>query len=236
MQNIITKIRAELQANADKKIRISSQRFFKEGIKLYGMKNVTADKIAKKYWLEAKKLDKKKLFQLCEKLMKSGYQEEFYAVCVWLPKIVKQFEVKDLENFEKWISKYVDNWAKCDTFCNHTVGDFIMKFPEQIGKLKEWAKSKNRWMKRAAAVTLIVPARKGLFLEDIFMIADILLLDEDDMVQKGYGWMLKAASQAHQKAVFEYVLKNKQKMPRTALRYAIEKMPPEMRKKAMSRD
>jgi len=60
-------------------------------------------------------------------------------------------------------------------------------------------------------------------------------MDDDDLVQKGYGWMLKAASEAHQREVFEYVMKNKTEMPRTALRYAIEKMPEELRKAAMEK-
>jgi 3-methyladenine DNA glycosylase AlkD len=66
-------------------------------------------------------------------------------------------------------------------------------------------------------------------------IADILLHDQDDMVQKGYGWMLKEASRTHQKEVFEYVLKHKDNMPRTALRYAIEKMPAELKNEAMKK-
>jgi len=82
---------------------------------------------------------------------------------------------------------------------------------------------------------LIIPARKGLFLEDVFEIADILLLDKDDLVQKGYGWMLKAASEAHQKEVFNYVMANKSVMPRTALRYAIEKMPADLKAEAMKK-
>jgi 3-methyladenine DNA glycosylase AlkD len=90
-------------------------------------------------------------------------------------------------------------------------------------------------MRRASAVSLIIPAKKGLFLKDIFEISDILLLDKDDLVQKGYGWMLKAASQAHDKKVFEYVMKNKKTMPRTALRYAIEKMPKALKEKAMEK-
>ncbi len=67
------------------------------------------------------------------------------------------------------------------------------------------------------------------------MIADILLEDKDDLVQKGYGWLLKEASRTHQEQVFEYVMRNKAIMPRTALRYAIEKMPEELRRKAMQR-
>lgn len=224
-----------MKSNSDEKIKASSRRFFKEKIKVYGIKTATVGQIAKKYWPEVKNLDKKEIFALCEELNVSGYMEESFIVSAWLPKMVKQFELGDLAIFESWIKKYIDNWAKCDTFCNHTVGDFIQKFPEKISILKKWAKSKNRWMKRASAVTLIIPARRGMFLKDIFEIADTMLLDKDDMVQKGYGWMLKAASEAHQKEFFEYVLKHKRAMPRTALRYAIEKMPTDMRKRAMSK-
>lgn len=233
MKNIIDKIKADLKANADEQIKESSQQFFKEKIKVYGMKTWTVEKIAKEHWQRVKDLNKKKIFALSEELFASGYMEEAFIPCAWLPKMVKQFEPDDIKIFEKWIDKYIDNWAKCDTFCNHTVGDFIMKFPEKIIELKKWAKSKNRWLKRASAVTLIIPARKGLFLKDIFEIADTLLLDKNDLVQKGYGWMLKAASQAHQKEVLRFVIERKKQMPRTALRYAIEKMPLAMRKKAM---
>ncbi len=84
-------------------------------------------------------------------------------------------------------------------------------------------------------MSLIVPARNGKFLKDVFEIADILLMDSEDMVQKGYGWLLKVASQVHQKEVFKYVMEHKDVMPRTALRYAIEKMPKELKLKAMQK-
>ncbi len=90
-------------------------------------------------------------------------------------------------------------------------------------------------MRRAAAVSLIIPARNGKFLADIFEIADLLLTDADDLVQKGYGWMLKVAANKHEQEVFEYVMKHKSLMPRTALRYAIEKMPADLKARAMEK-
>jgi 3-methyladenine DNA glycosylase AlkD len=111
-----------------------------------------------------------------------------------------------------------------------------MKYPQDIEELKAWASSNQRWLKRASAVSLIIPARKGMYLQDIFEIAQRLLTDPDDMVQKGYGWMLKESSRIHQDEVFQFVYDNKKQMPRTALRYAIELMPAEMRKEAMKRD
>jgi 3-methyladenine DNA glycosylase AlkD len=147
----------------------------------------------------------------------------------------KHFEPNDFDVFEKWVNVYVDNWASCDTLSNHTIGTFIEMYPEFLTGLKRWATSQNRWTKRASAVSLIIPARKGMFLNDIFIIADILHSDKDDMVQKGYGWMLKAASQAHQKKVFDYVMRKKATMPRTSLRYAVEKMPAELKARAMAK-
>ncbi|MFW5770056.1 MAG: DNA alkylation repair protein, partial [Spirochaetota bacterium] len=111
----------------------------------------------------------------------------------------------------------------------------IEMYPVYLEKLKGWTGSKNRWAKRASAVSLIVPAKRGMFLEDVFQIADALLKDDDDLVQKGYGWMLKVASHQHQQEVFEYVMKHRAVMPRTALRYAIEKMPKDLRARAMAK-
>jgi 3-methyladenine DNA glycosylase AlkD len=168
-------------------------------------------------------------------LWQSGYIEESLIACNWSYYIHKKYEPADFEIFEKWISRYVSNWATCDTLCNHTIGVFVEMYPDFLTKLKEFTKSDNRWMRRASAVSLIIPARKGKFLNDIKEVADLLLSDKDDLVQKGYGWMLKAASESHQKEIFDYVILNKAIMPRTALRYAIEKMPEEMKRIAMEK-
>jgi 3-methyladenine DNA glycosylase AlkD len=235
MNQVIENIREELKKNSDPKLKESGQRYFKEEVKMYGMKTKTGSEISKKYFKQVKDLKKEEIFDMCEELWKSGYMEESFIACNWSYNVHKDYEEKDFALFEKWVNEYVDNWASCDTFCNHTVGEFIEMYPEYISKLKEWAKSSNRWVKRASAVSLIIPARHGKFLKDIFEIAYSLLLDKDDMVQKGYGWMLKAASQAHEKEIFEYVMSKKDIMPRTSLRYAIEKMPKELKEKAMAK-
>lgn len=233
MSSIVKKIREELKAAADEKVKISTQRFFKEEIKVYGLKSAAVTKIANTYFSQIKSLEKKEIFALCEELYSSGYLEEAGLAAMWSYKISDRFLPADFKVFERWIKKYINNWAKCDVLCGHTVGEFIERYPTFVNELKKWTKSKNRWVKRAAAVSLIIPAKKGMFLNDVFEIAELLLTDKDDMVQKGYGWMLKEASRKNQKQVFEFVMKNKNDMPRTALRYAIEKMPESLRKKAM---
>jgi len=240
IKSVVQSIRAELIENIDEDAKITLKRFFKEDIKLYGMKTAVANKIGKSHLTQIKKekWDKAAVYELCNELWSSGYQEEVLIACIFTEAQKKFYQPEDLDIFERWIKEYVSNWAMCDTLCNHTVGDLLMMYPKLTGRLLLWAKSDNRWVRRAAGVSLIVPARKGLFLPLVFEIADVLLTDSDDMVQKGYGWMLKAAAEsgeAGQQAVYEYVLRNKSNMPRTALRYAIEKMPPYMKQKAMEK-
>lgn len=235
MKDIIAKTIKKLEENGDEKTRESSKRFFKEEIKCHGLKSAQVLKIAKELFAEVKDRPKKEIFALCEEFWKLGGIEESGIACHLSYAVRKQYEPADFKIFERWVEKYVVNWAACDTLCNHTVGDFVTEYPEFVGELKKWTAAKNRWKKRAAAVSLIVPARKGMFLDDVFEIADSLLTDDDDMVRKGYGWMLKSASRAHEKEVFEYVVKNKGKMPRTALHYAIEKMPKDLKAKAMAK-
>jgi 3-methyladenine DNA glycosylase AlkD len=228
-------LRRELKQKSDSQTRQSGQKFFKEEVQLYGVKTATAHKISKAHFQKIKDLQKAEIFDLCEELWQSGILEEFFVACNWSYYIRDQYEPGDFNIFERWVGKYVTNWASCDTLCNHTVGSFLDMYPEFVENLKSWARSDNRWLRRGSAVSLIIPARKGRFHKQCLEIAGLLLKDEDDLVQKGYGWLLKATSEYDQDLIYDFVIQNKTVMPRTALRYAIEKMPDERRKKAMER-
>ncbi|MFH0897082.1 MAG: DNA alkylation repair protein [Candidatus Bathyarchaeota archaeon] len=233
--DVLSDIRRDLELGADEKTKNSYQRFFREDVKSYGVKTQIVGKIAARYLAGIKEKNKKEILSLCENLLESDYCEEAFIAFEWAYSLRKYYDEHDFPMFECWVEKYVNNWAKCDALCNHSLGSFIEQFPQYVDNLKAWARSENRWLRRASAVTLILPARKGRFLRDIFEICDCLLSDEDDLVQKGYGWLLKETSKTHQKQVFEYVMKNKKDMPRTALRYAIEKLPKDLRDRAMKR-
>jgi 3-methyladenine DNA glycosylase AlkD len=233
MDKIISGLRSELIRNSDPQRKISGERFFREEVIMYGIRMGQLSTIAKDHYRLLPDKSKNAVLALCEELWQSGVMEESIVACNWSYNVRKQYSGDDIFLFEKWVSKYITNWATCDTLCNHSVGTQIEMYTDGIQELKKWALHPVRWMRRASAVSLIVPARKGMFLGDIFEIASILLIDKDDMVQKGYGWMLKEASKKHLNEVYGFVTGNRDKMPRTAFRYAIEKMPPEMRKKAM---
>lgn len=235
MDAIINRIRECLNGRSDGATKQSFQRFFKEPVKCYGVKSNAVGSISKAFFKEVEPRSKGAIFELCEELFSSGYCEEAFIAANWLFKIAKRFERDDIEVFREWITLYISNWATCDTLCNHAVGALIVSYPDCFSELKDWARSKNRWLRRASAVSLIIPAKKGDLLGEVIEICDILISDQDDMVQKGYGWLLKEASRVHQREIFDYVIRNRDRMPRTALRYAIELMPRELRAEAMRR-
>lgn len=234
MSSIVDSVRGDLQRRATRKARESGRTFFKEPVTLYGVRAAGVRTVAQKHFKDLRDRSKKEIFRLCEELWRSDYIEESGVACEWSYALRKTYTPDDFAVFQRWVWRYVHNWAACDSLCNHTVGTFLEMYPQFVPRLKTWARSRNRWMRRASAVSLIVPARKGRFLEEVFGIADILLEDRDDMVQKGYGWMLKVASKPHLQEVFAYIEKNKAAMPRTALRYAIELMPEGMRRSALA--
>ena len=136
------------------------------------------------------------------------------------------------------MKKYINNWGKVDDFCIHITHPMIEIYPELIPKIKLWSHSKNKWLRRASAVTFITTVNsfyvtKQQNIKDIFEIAETLLYDKEYLVQKAYGWMLKATSINNQEKVLKFIMKYKSNMPRTALRYAIEKMPINLKKQVM---
>ncbi len=235
---IIQEVRGELKKHIDLEYKESIKRFFKDDqeISFYGVRTPVVRKIAKNSFKKIKDKSKEDIFRLCVELLQSGFAEERGIASLWASNLKDQYSVDDFPFFKSWLKKYVKNWGACDSLCCFVLGPFVLKFPEYINELKKWTESKNRWERRAAAVSMILPAKKREFLVDGFAIANLLLHDEDDMVQKGYGWLLKEISNTFPDEVFQYVMKHKATMPRTALRYAIEKMPADRKKKAMSRN
>ena len=126
---ILTNIRKALKQNSDEKVRKSFERFFKESVRFHGVKSAVVRKIAREHFKEIKNSDKNTKFALIEKLVKAGYFEESMIAYTWADRISKSFDEQDFSVLEAWLSKYVSNWAECDTLCNHAMGSFIDKYP-----------------------------------------------------------------------------------------------------------
>lgn len=233
MHTLAARILDEMKAVATEDKRVRQSRFFKEPVNLLGLMTAEIKAVVKSHHADVKHLRREQVFELCEALMQMGYWETVAAATMFAYDVRRKFQKSDFKIFTTWQRKYITNWANCDEFCNRTVNAIVEMYPELVRDVKQWAKSKNRWMRRGAAVIFILSARRGRFLDTIFDISDMLIHDTDEMVQKGYGWALKEAGARAPERVYDYIAARRDIMPRKAFRYAIEKFTPHMRAAAM---
>ncbi|MDQ0089933.1 3-methyladenine DNA glycosylase AlkD [Paenibacillus anaericanus] len=166
----------------------------------------------------------------CEQLLAERKWELGVIAYDWAYKVRKLYREDTFYIFERWLKEYVSGWGDCDDFCTHAFGELLGQYPHLLLKVMDWTHYSDFWVRRASAVILIYPIKKGMLKGmDPYIISDRLMDDSHDLVQKGYGWMLKILSRAKPEEVFHYLLKNKSQMPRVAFRYALEKLTPAQR-------
>ncbi len=231
-KKIVEHIGKELQKKSDPIKAEGARRYFKETIHPRGVTLPTVRGIEKELWQELKgEMELKDALQLTELLFETGYWEDPVIGMGFVNRFEKEFTEKKLERFEKWIDCYINNWAHCDDLCNHSIGDLLQQKPELAKKLISWTQSENRWKRRASTVSFILPARKGLFETEILSIAERLFADKkDDLVQKGNGWMLREFGKPKQAKLVAFLRKHQKEIPRTTMRYAIERLPKNLKK------
>ncbi len=236
MHEVIETLLREIEDVDKPANRTDYQRFFKEKLEHpVGMKTPVLRGVSNKVFRAVKPYGKNEILDICDEMLASGRRYMRFVAFEWAGKLEKQYEQEDFARFECWLKDYVGDWGSCDHLCG-VLGKLIAEFPGLSSRRKKWAVSKNLWLRRASAVALIEPVRRGLLLKDVFETAGMLLKDEEDLVQKGYGWMLKVTGDRFFEDARKFVMKHKHDMPRTALRYAIEKWPPAKRREAMRRD
>ena len=234
MDTLLAEIRAELKKAADKDRAEHETHYFKETIKCYGTglqkaHNVAAE-INRKY-----QPDLKTSILLAEKLFQGGWFEEGLVGLDLMRRRNKEFDYKMLDVFEKWAEKYIGNWAHSDDLSAHLIAPVLAKYPEAAKRLVTWTSSENRWKRRVAAVSFIYEASQGKHFPEVFTIAKALMKDKDDLVQKGSGWMLREAVKGNEKKGISFLEKHKHELPRTTLRYAIERLPESKRKELLAK-
>ncbi len=235
IDQLIESMLSEYETLADQDYRaLVRDRYQMDVSNFLGVRTPAIRKVANRYFKAIKPLNISLRLDACEALLEKHIYELKIAAFQWAHRCRDEFQADHLPVLTNWLDTYVDDWIDGDDFCIHVLGEFFVRFPELATQVIEWTESPNRWMRRGSAVSLILPARQGRQLTLVFQVADKLMADDDHLVVKAYGWMLKEVSKRNPEAVFDYVLEHRKVMPRVAYRYAIEKLPEEMRRKAMS--
>jgi 3-methyladenine DNA glycosylase AlkD len=136
-----------------------------------------------------------------------------------------------LPRWKRWLAEnHSANWATTDSICGALIGPLVVRCPELGARLRVWARDRNLWVRRASIVGLIPRARKGESLDLVYEIAKRLHADKEDLIQKAVGWTLREAGKTDPARLERYLRANGPTIPRTTLRYAIERFPDGKRK------
>ena len=225
------KAREEIRALANKEIAQHSLRFFKTDKGEYGHGDLFLGVRAPKIRLIAKKHIDISITDMKTLIQSKYHEERFLGLIILVNKYAKTKDKKNRNQLYKiYVSsfKYINNWDLVDVTCPHVTGKHLMDKDRTI--LYKWAKSEDLWTKRIAMVSTFSFIRKN-DLEDTFKIAEILLHDEHDLIHKAVGWMLREAGKRDIKKEETFLKKYYKTMPRTMLRYSIEKFPESKRQK-----
>ncbi|MDP2628473.1 MAG: DNA alkylation repair protein [Nanoarchaeota archaeon] len=228
---MLSLIKKEIQSLANPEQAKNLQRFFKTGKGQYGEGDVFFGLNSQQIKDVAKKFYETDLGNIQELINSKIHEERMCALRILIQqyKKAKKNPLQRRRIFEFYLknSKKINNWDLVDVSAPNIVGDFLER--EDSGILRQLAISENLWEKRIAIVSTYTFIKKRKFGETL-AISEILMNDEHDLIHKAVGWMLREVGKRNMEVLEIFLATRYKKMPRTMLRYAIEKFPEEKRK------
>jgi 3-methyladenine DNA glycosylase AlkD len=198
------------------------QRFFKEEIQSRGWYTAELRRFAVRFRRAiARERGMEFLVQVADQLFSGRILEEKVMAIFLLEKQTENFGEREFRLLASWVDR-VTSWADHDALAHYLLAPMVAAKPARCREVFRWAKSRNRWRRRAACVALIRGARERRFFAEIVRLSNRLLHDEDDMVQKGLGWLLREAAKADAKRTVPYLMRIRKNAPRLVLRTACE--------------
>ncbi len=231
-----------LHAHRDPGFAERMQRFFPEPIRALGVANADVRRIAAQFARERPGIGAAELLALADALLTTArFHEEVLLAFALLGKVAPALGPELIDRSRVWLENVVSNWAQCDDLCLTVLHHSLRRHPGLLPRTRDWVESPSAWARRASCVVVVPLVRTTagraaveLPIPEIFDTCTRLLRDEDDYVQKGVGWLLKATSQVHPAEVAEYLEAWRGQISRSTFRYAVEKLEPAERARLMA--
>lgn len=228
-------IRSALRDGGSAEHATGVQWFFKNEIKSHGWYTAALRKAMRRLRREIlKQHNLQFLTAIADELFSGSVLEEKIAAVFLLEGLTAHCGDPEFCLFEAWLDR-ISSWADHDALVHDLIAPMIVAKPSRKKNVFRWAKSPKRWQRRAACVALIRGTRLRMFFPEIVRLSNSLLTDDDDMVQKGLGWLLRETAKFDAKRTVPYLLKIRQSAPRLVLRTACETLPAAQKKKVLGR-
>jgi 3-methyladenine DNA glycosylase AlkD len=228
--DVAAEICSALKERGSTKHASGVQWFFEEEIKSHGWYTADLRRAVRRCRRDILKThDFDFLVAVADELFTGSNLEEKIAAVFLLEKMGAQCRDREFRMFESWLDR-ISSWADHDGLVHYLIAPMVVAKPARVENLFRWAKSRDRWHRRAACVALIQGTRRKKFFPQIKQLSNALLADEDDMVQKGLGWLLRETAKYYPQRTMPYLMKIRERAPRLVLRTACETLPHATRK------
>ncbi len=234
VEEAATRIVRELHDLANPRKAESAQRFFTEPIQALGIDAPTSRSFAQRWIRQLKPTwHQRQALALCGLLLQQPPMETRAAGFLILSGFLDAPSQDMWRQAESWLIQYLDNWALVDGFASTVLSPLLRCHPESTPKLLCWTESKCMWVRRAAVVTLVPFARHGEHLDVAYGFVETLLREKEDLMHKALGWLLREAGKANPARLKRFLLQHRGAIPRTTVRYAVERFPEADRKRLL---
>jgi 3-methyladenine DNA glycosylase AlkD len=220
------------RVKADPARAAQGQKYFKHRVRLFGLSAAESRQIAADLFSEVKGTwTVNEAVEFCDLVFPRPELEFKGLGALMLIRFKKSFPKSLFGKIKGWLAAdYLDNWASVDVLCPEAVGALLTAYPELGKDIKAWAVHPNLWVRRASLVSYIKLAKRPEFKEAIFAMARVHFDSRDDLIHKATGWLLREAGKRDSAALEAFLLDHGPRIPRTTVRYAIERFPPAKRR------
>jgi 3-methyladenine DNA glycosylase AlkD len=233
--NVAANIRRLLKDGGTAEHAAGVQWFFKEEIKSHGWYTADLRKAAVKCRRAVvKDFGLPFLLRVADQLFSGKNLEEKIFGVFLLENLTDELGDAEFRLIESWLPR-ISSWADHDAVVHSLISPMVVAKPARTKDVFRWARSRDRWLRRAACVALIRGARRKMFLPEIKRLTAVLLADEDDMVQKGLGWLLRETVKFDAKRTVPFLMSIRERAPRLVLRTACETLPTGVRKRILAK-
>ncbi|NIM51245.1 MAG: hypothetical protein GTN62_14995 [Gemmatimonadales bacterium] len=230
---------ARLRALGDRRNAEQGRTYFRaaDQVALYGVRAPSIRALARELYQAVKPFwAVGDAVAFCDAMMRSRYLESKVLGALVLGRYRGGYERSLLGTVERWIvGGHAPNWAAVDGLAPEVLTPLVLSYPDLIPRVRRWTSSPNLWLRRAAVVTFVPLARKGEHLNTVYALVETLLDDPEDLLHKACGWLLREAGKADMSRLEGFLLRHGPRIPRTTVRYAIERFPERRRKRLLEK-
>lgn len=228
-----------LEAAADERVARQARAYFKsqDDAVFFGVRAPKVREIERRiYGLVKKAWSASEAVRFADMMIRRKQLEAKAVGILLLSRHSRSFDETLLAAVRGWLAAgYCSNWATTDLLSTAVLAGLLKRHPRLLEDFKRWTASESLWVRRAAAVSLTPLARRGEHLDTAYGVASALLDDREDLIHKAVGWLLRECGKADARRLESFLLENGPRIPRTALRYAVERFAPARRRRLLER-